>query len=83
TPTLLAAISNQWVRGAKAEEVRIHPLRKYFDELQPSASLLTPRRTMTEADLDTFACLSSDFFYAHMDMFAAGGSIFGGRVVHG
>ncbi len=42
---MLAAISKQWVRGAKVEEDRIHPFRNYFEELQPGDSLLTPRRT--------------------------------------
>ncbi|HBM7702854.1 TPA: phenylacetic acid degradation bifunctional protein PaaZ, partial [Escherichia coli] len=83
SPTMLAAISKQWVRGAKVEEDRIHPFRKYFEELQPGDSLLTPRRTMTEADIVNFACLSGDRFYAHMDKIAAAESIFGERVVHG
>lgn len=83
SPTMLAAISKQWVRGAKVEEDRIHPFRKYFEELQPGDSLLTPRRTMTEADIVNFACLSGDHFYAHMDKIAAAESIFGERVVHG
>ncbi|MCP6491498.1 phenylacetic acid degradation bifunctional protein PaaZ, partial [Klebsiella pneumoniae] len=60
SPTMLAAISKQWVRGEKVEEDRIHPFRKYFEELQPGDSLLTPRRTMTEADIVNFACLSGD-----------------------
>nr|WP_265087777.1 MaoC/PaaZ C-terminal domain-containing protein [Klebsiella variicola] len=46
-------------------------------------SLLTPRRTLTEADIVNFACLSGDHFYAHMDKIAAAESIFGERVVHG
>ena len=83
SPTMLAAISKQWVRGAKVEEDRIHPFRKYFEELQPGDSLLTPRRTMTEADIVNFACLSGDHFYAHMDKIAAAESSFGERVVHG
>ena len=83
SPTMLAAISKQWVRGAKVEEDRIHPFRKYFEELQPGDSLLTPRRTMTEADIVNFACLSGDHFYAHMDKIASAESIFGERVVHG
>lgn len=83
SPSMLAAISKQWVRGAKVEEDRIHPFRKYFEELQPGDSLLTPRRTMTEADIVNFACLSGDHFYAHMDKIAAAESIFGERVVHG
>lgn len=83
SPTMLASISQQWVRGAKVQEDRVHPFRKYFEELQPGDSLLTPRRTMTEADIVNFACLSGDHFYAHMDKIAAAESFFGERVVHG
>lgn len=83
SPTMLAAISQQWVRGASVQEDRVHPFRKYFEELQPGDSLLTARRTMTEADIVNFACLSGDHFYAHMDKIGAAESIFGERVVHG
>ncbi|WP_330981792.1 MULTISPECIES: phenylacetic acid degradation bifunctional protein PaaZ [Enterobacterales] len=83
SPTMLASISKQWVRGAKVQEDRVHPFRKYFEELQPGDSLLTARRTMTEADIVNFACLSGDHFYAHMDKIGAAESMFGERVVHG
>ncbi|MDU1757543.1 MAG: phenylacetic acid degradation bifunctional protein PaaZ, partial [Citrobacter sp.] len=83
SPTMLAAVSQQWVRGAQVTEDRVHPFRKYFEEIQPGDSLLTPRRTLTEADIVNFACLSGDHFYAHMDKIAAADSIFGERVVHG
>ena len=53
---MLAAVSQQWVRGARVEEDRIHPFRKCFQEIQPGDSLLTPRRTLTEADIVNF-CL--------------------------
>jgi len=83
SPTMLASIGKQWVRGAKVQEDRVHPFRKYFEELQPGDSLLTARRTMTEADIVNFACLSGDHFYAHMDKIGAAESMFGERVVHG
>lgn len=83
SPTMLAAIGKQWVPGAAVSEDRVHPFRKYFEEIQPGDSLLTPRRTMTEADIVNFACLSGDHFYAHMDKIGAAESLFGERVVHG
>ena len=83
SPTMLAAIGKQWVRGAAVTEDRVHPFRKYFEEIQPGDSLLTHRRTVTEADVVNFACLSGDHFYAHMDKLAAAESLFGERVVHG
>ncbi|WP_241625872.1 phenylacetic acid degradation bifunctional protein PaaZ [Rosenbergiella epipactidis] len=83
SPSMLAAVGQQWVRGATVHEDTIHPFRKYFEELQPGDSLLTHRRTLTEADIVNFACLSGDHFYAHMDKIGAEASFFGERVVHG
>ena len=62
---------------------RVHPFRKYFDELEVGDALVTPRRTVTEADIVNFAGISGDFFYAHMDDIAARDSIFEKRVAHG
>jgi len=83
SPTMLAAIGNEWVRGAEVVEQPIHPFRKYFEQLQIGESLLTARRTVTEADIVNFACLSGDHFYAHMDKIGAAESLFGERVAHG
>jgi oxepin-CoA hydrolase/3-oxo-5,6-dehydrosuberyl-CoA semialdehyde dehydrogenase len=71
------------VRGAKTKEDRIHPFRKYFEELEIGDSLLTHRRTVTEADIVNFGCLSGDHFYAHFDEIAAKDSFFEKRVAHG
>jgi len=62
---------------------RIHPFRKYFDELRVGETLLTHRRTVTESDVVSFAGISGDFFYAHMDEVAAKDSLFERRVAHG
>lgn len=83
SPSMLAAISREWVRGADVVEEQVHPFRKYFEQLQIGESLLTARRTITEADLVNFACLSGDHFYAHMDKIGAAESLFGERVAHG
>lgn len=83
SPTMLAAVSQQWVRGAAVQEDSVHPFRKYFEQLRIGDSLLTARRTMTEADIVNFACLSGDHFYAHVDKIGAAESLFGERVVHG
>ncbi len=83
SPTMLAAIAGEWVRGASVREEPVHPFRKHFEELLPGDSLLTARRTVTEADIVNFACLSGDHFYAHMDKIGAAESFFGERVAHG
>lgn len=83
SPTTIARITKEWVPGAAQSGDRVHPFRKYFDELEIGETLVTHRRTVTEADIVNFAGISGDHFYAHMDEIAAKESIFGRRVAHG
>ncbi|HEY5716974.1 MAG TPA: phenylacetic acid degradation bifunctional protein PaaZ, partial [Motiliproteus sp.] len=83
SPTTLTAITGQYSSGAKPVRTDVHPFRKYFEELQIGESLTTHRRTITEADIVNFGCLSGDHFYAHFDELAAQDSLFGKRVAHG
>ena len=83
SPQRIAAVCNQWFPGADVKENAVHPFRKYFDDLEIGDSLLTHRRTITEADVVNFAALSGDHFYAHTDAIAAKESIFEARVAHG
>ncbi|WP_337057688.1 phenylacetic acid degradation bifunctional protein PaaZ [Pseudomonas sp. USHLN015] len=83
SPTMLAAVTGEYVRGAKLIETEVHPFRRWFDELQVGESLLTHRRTVTEADIVNFGCLSGDHFYMHFDELAARDSQFGKRIAHG
>ncbi len=83
SPSLLSAVCHEWMKGARVTEDRVHPFRKFFDELQVGESLLTHRRTITEADVVNFAAISGDHFYAHTDDIAAKESIFERRVAHG
>ncbi|KFC81758.1 phenylacetic acid degradation bifunctional protein PaaZ [Buttiauxella agrestis] len=83
SPSMLAAVSKQWSYGAAVKEDPIHPFRKHFEELVIGESLLTARRTITEADIVNFANLSGDHFYAHVDKIGAAESFFGERVAHG
>jgi oxepin-CoA hydrolase/3-oxo-5,6-dehydrosuberyl-CoA semialdehyde dehydrogenase len=83
SPTTLTAITKEYVSGAKTITTDVHPFRKYFEDLSISESLTTHRRTVTEADIVNFGCLSGDHFYAHFDEIAAKDSLFGKRVAHG
>ena len=84
SPTTLTRITNEWMKGAAQPFDRIHPFRKYFDELEIGETLITHRRTITEADIVNFAGISGDTFYAHVDDIAAKESpLFGARVAHG
>ncbi len=82
-PTTLTNITGTYLKGAEYKHDRIHPFQKYFEELQIGETLISPRRTVTEADIVNFAGISGDFFYAHMDDVAARDSIFEQRVAHG
>ncbi len=83
SPTTLMAITREYMSGAKTSSNVVHPFRRYFEELQIGESLTTHRRTVTEADIVNFGCLSGDHFYAHFDEIAAKDSFFGKRVAHG
>ncbi|MHA0035893.1 phenylacetic acid degradation bifunctional protein PaaZ [Deinococcus sp. PESE-13] len=82
-PTTLSAITREHIPGAEVHEDVLHPFRKTFDQIQPGDSLLTHRRTVTEADIVNFAALTGDHFYAHVDDIGAKEGIFGKRVAHG
>lgn len=83
SPNVMTQVSHSWTAGAQVFEDRVHPFKKSFDELRIGERLLTARRTVTEADIVNFGCLSGDHFYAHMDKIAAAESLFGERVAHG
>jgi len=83
SPTTLTAICGQFTPGARQIRDPVHPFRKHFEELQIGETLITHRRTVTEADIVNFGCVSGDHFYAHFDETAAGESLFGKRVAHG
>ncbi len=83
SPTMLAAITEEHVRGAKVNDTGVHPFRSYFEDLCIGDSLLTHRRTVTEADIVNFGGISGDYFYMHFDEIAARESAFGKRIAHG
>jgi oxepin-CoA hydrolase/3-oxo-5,6-dehydrosuberyl-CoA semialdehyde dehydrogenase len=82
-PTTLSHITRVWTRGAATSTDGVHPFRKYFEDLRIGETLITARRTITEADVVNFAGISGDHFYAHTDELAARRSLFERRVAHG
>jgi oxepin-CoA hydrolase/3-oxo-5,6-dehydrosuberyl-CoA semialdehyde dehydrogenase len=83
SPTMLAAVTGEYVRGAAVKESEVHPFRRHFEDLEIGHSLLTHRRTVSEADIVAFGGISGDFFYMHFDEIAAKDSQFGKRIAHG
>jgi oxepin-CoA hydrolase / 3-oxo-5,6-dehydrosuberyl-CoA semialdehyde dehydrogenase len=83
SPTAITAITGVFQAGAETREDEKHPFRKYFEELQIGDSLVTHKRTVTEADIVNFANLSWDHFYAHTDHTSLEGTLFEKPVAHG
>lgn len=59
------------------------PRGLFFEEFEEGQTIVTPGRTVTEADIVTFAGLSGDFNSIHTDQKYAAESPFGARVAHG
>jgi acyl dehydratase len=56
---------------------------KYFEDFQVGDEFVTVARTITEADIVTFAGLSGDYNQLHTDEEFAKKTPFGGRIAHG
>src|SRR5699024_897790 len=83
SPTTLKNITNEYIKGAETRETDKHPFQQHFEELKAGDARTTAEHTVTQKDIDRFADLSGDEFYAHTDPDAAGRSLFGEIVAHG
>ena len=84
SPDTLTAIGGRWVRGSRERDPGVHPFRIAFNELKLGDTFKSAEREVTITDIERFAELSGDTFYAHMDEAqAARNPLFGGRVAHG
>jgi len=59
------------------------PRGMYYEAFQLGQQILTPGRTLTEADIINFAGLSGDYNQMHVDAVYSAGTFFGQRVAHG
>ncbi len=83
SPTTLTKIMGQYQYGGKYIIKDVHPFKRYFEDLEIGETLLTEKHTVTLKNIEDFAELSGDKFYAHMDENSLDGTIFTGRVAHG
>ena len=83
SPTTLTEVTGQYQYGGLYKEAGKHLFRLSFDELEVGQTLITHKRTITEADIVNFANVSWDHFYAHTDETALEGTPFEKRVAHG
>lgn len=83
TPTTITAITGIYQAGAKVVETPKHPFKYHFEDIEPRMSILTHKRTITDSDIQNFANLTWDVFYAHTDITSLDGTIFEKRAAHG
>jgi oxepin-CoA hydrolase/3-oxo-5,6-dehydrosuberyl-CoA semialdehyde dehydrogenase len=83
SPTTITAITNVYQPHAKGKEPGKHPFQKYFEELQIGDQIITEKRVITSEDIDRFADLSGDHFYAHIKTTDFTGTMFEQQVAHG
>jgi oxepin-CoA hydrolase / 3-oxo-5,6-dehydrosuberyl-CoA semialdehyde dehydrogenase len=83
SPTTITEISNVYQQYGKGKDPGKHPFKKYFEELQIGDQIITERRVITAEDIDKFADLSGDHFYAHIKDTDFMGTMFERQVAHG
>ncbi len=83
SPTTITAITEVYQQYAKGKNPGKHPFTKYFEELEIGDQLITEKRTITSEDIDKFADLSGDHFYAHVKTTDFEGTMFEQQVAHG
>ncbi|MBS0614892.1 MAG: phenylacetic acid degradation bifunctional protein PaaZ [Proteobacteria bacterium] len=84
SPQTISRIISRWMRGAAQLDPGVHPFRKPFHELRIGDTFKSGFREVTLDDIERFAALTGDTFYAHMnEELAARNPFFGARVAHG
>ncbi|MAO71811.1 MAG: phenylacetic acid degradation bifunctional protein PaaZ [Flavobacteriales bacterium] len=82
-PTTITNLTKQYQVGAEQNTKGPHTFRKHFEEIEIGDTVITDKHTVTLDDIENFAELSGDKFYAHMDEKSLDGTIFTERVAHG
>lgn len=83
SPTMITAITNVLQPHADGIKDAVHPFKKYFEELNIGDQLVTDKRLITTEDIDAFAKLSGDQFYAHLKETDFEDTMFEEQVAHG
>lgn len=83
SPDMLTAITNQYQPGATGYSDGVHPFKKMFDDLRIGEQIITEKRLVTEEDINAFADLSGDHFYAHLTSTDFADTMFEKQVAHG
>jgi len=82
-PTTITALTSQYQYGGRQTKSSPHVFRKHFEEIEIGETVSTDSHLITLENIEDFAELSGDKFYAHMDENSLEGTIFTERVAHG
>jgi oxepin-CoA hydrolase / 3-oxo-5,6-dehydrosuberyl-CoA semialdehyde dehydrogenase len=83
SPGMIRAVTSVHQPNAPGKDPGKHPFRKYYEELEIGDQLVTEKRVITAEDIDRFADLSGDHFYAHLRETDFSGTMFEKQVAHG
>lgn len=83
SPSMITRITQVYQPYALGKDPGKHPFKKYFEELQIGDQLLTEKKVITTEDIDRFADLSGDHFYAHLKETDFTNTMFEKQVAHG
>ena len=83
SPGMITAVTGVYQTHAPGKDPGKHPFQKYFEELQIGDQLITEKKLITADDIDRFADLSGDHFYAHIRDTDFTGTMFEQQVAHG
>jgi oxepin-CoA hydrolase / 3-oxo-5,6-dehydrosuberyl-CoA semialdehyde dehydrogenase len=83
SPSMITAITNVYQTHAEGKKNDKHVFKKYFEELEIGDQLISPKRLITSKDIDAFAQLSGDHFYAHKIETNFDDTMFEQQVAHG
>lgn len=83
SPDMITAVSDVFQPGATGKTDGTHPFKKHFEELLIGDQIITAKRLITADDIDKFADLSGDHFYAHLRDTDFSNTMFEGQVAHG
>lgn len=83
SPSMLTEITGVFQPNAEGKDPGKHPFKKYFEELQIGDQIITEKRVVTADDINRFADLSGDHFYAHIADTDFNGTMFERQVAHG
>ena len=82
-PSTLTAIGGIYTTGSVPKKPPTHPFRLFFEELEIGHTLETAERVISKQDIDAFAELSGDHFYAHKSDSDFSNTLFESQVAHG